>query len=209
MNRNLSLGTVLVLLSTACSDVEGEGDGHDHHHHDHNHGLATSLYLDFTPQSGGETLSFAWSDPENDGSPSIDSIVLADGETYDVSVEVWNELEDPAEEVTPEIAEYDDEHQFFFTGDAVQGPATGENTSAIVEHGYADTDGNGDPVGIDNTFASLATGSGSMTVTLRHLPPEGRTATKTSGMADEVATGGLDSIAGDNDIQVEFPVTVE
>lgn len=210
MNRTHRLGaTLLLLLSAGCSDVEGKEDGHDHDHHDHNHGLSTSLYLELSPQSGGEVLSFAWRDPENDGDPVIDEVVLADGETYDLSVEVWNDLEDPAEDVTVEIAEADDEHQFFFTGDAVQGPATGDNADAVVVHDYTDADAGGLPVGIDNTLAAVAAGSGGLTVTLRHLPPEDGAAVKTAGLAADVAAGGLGSIPGDNDIQVEFTLTVQ
>jgi len=204
MNRDLTLGAMLLVLSTACSDVEGEGDGHDH-----NHGLSTSLYLELTPRSGGDVLSFGWSDAENDGAPVIDDVRLADGETYDLGLAVWNELEDPAEDVTVEISDDAEEHQFFFTGDAVQGPATGDNVDAIVEHAYADTDANGAPVGLENTLAAIAAGSGTLVVTLRHIPPEDGNAVKTEGLAEAVAAGGLGAIPGENDIQVEFPVTVE
>jgi hypothetical protein len=208
MNRNPTIGALLLLAATACSDVEGEGDGHDHDH-DHNHGLSTSLVLELTPRSGGDVLTFAWSDPENDGDPVIDDVVLADGETYDLGLAVWNELEDPAEDVTVEISDGAEEHQFFFTGDAVRGPATGDNPDAIVEHAYADTDANGAPIGIDNTLAAIAAGSGALVVTLRHIPPEDGNDVKTDRLAADVAVGGLGSIPGENDIQVEFPVTVE
>jgi len=207
INRHRITAALLLSLSTACSDVEG--DGHDHQHHDHNHGLSTSLYLELTPRSGGDVLSFAWSDPENDGDPVIDDVLLADGEIYDLGLAVWNELEDPAEDVTVEISDDAEEHQFFFTGDAVQGPATGENADAIVEHAYADTDANGAPVGLENTLAAIAAGSGSLVVTLRHIPPEDGNAVKTEGLAEAVAADGLGAIPGENDIQVEFPVTVE
>lgn len=209
MNRAHGLSALVLLLSSGCSDVEGKEDGHDHDHHGHNHGVTTSLYLEFTPQAGGETLSFGWSDPEDDGAPIIDDVVLSDGETYDLSIEVWNDLEDPAEDVTPEIAAEAEEHQFFFTGDSVQGPATGTNEDAIIEHAYADSDADGVPLGLDNTVSVLAAGAGTLTVTLRHLPPEGGNVVKTGDLASEVASGGIDSIAGDNDIQVEFAVSVE
>jgi len=201
------LTPLALLFSGACSDVEDTDDDHGHDH-DHNHGLTTKLVANFAPATGGSTLTFAWSDPEDDGSPIIDAIELpAAGEIYTVTLEVWNELEDPAEEVTPEIAELDTEHQFFFTGSAVHGPAN-DNPDAVLEHSYLDEDADGLPLGIDNQIITLAAGTGDLIVTLRHLPPENGSATKTPGLADDVAGGGLSSIAGDNDISVVFPVEV-
>lgn len=206
------------ILSPACSDVKGHDHDHDHDHaHDHNHGLTTRLELHFTPEDGGDPLTFVWADPENDGSPEIDEIVLPDAameeahtaRRYTLDVEVWNDLESPAEDVTPEIAEGDAEHQFFFTGSAVQGPATGDNPDALVAHAYADTDRNGLPVGLVNTIETLARGTGEITVTLRHMPPESGQAVKQAGLAQTVADEGFGAIGGDNDIQVTLPLTVD
>jgi hypothetical protein len=201
-------------LGTACADVE------DHHHdHDHNHGLITTVNLTFTAvgEDGSEGMTFTWSDPESDGDPEIDDIVLSDAsdedshetQEYLVDIELWNDLEEPVENVTAEIATANDEHQFFFTGSAVSGPATGENTEAIVEHGYADSDSMGFPVGLENTISTIALGEGQLVLTLRHLPPENDEAVKTADLAAEVASGGFGSIGGDTDIQIEFDMTVE
>ena len=200
------------LLAGGCDDVTD----HDHDH-DHNHGLATRVVLNFTPTDGGETLSFTWTDPNNDGNPTIDSIALPDGSedethverVYELSVEVWNDLEDPAEDVTAEIEEQAEQHQLFFTGSAVEGPATGANGSALVSQEYADVDGDGLPVGLENTVTTVATGSGELVVTLRHLAPEDGEATKVAGLAETVADGGFSAIGGDTDIQVTFDLTVE
>ena len=158
-----------LLFTIACDDVEE----HDHHH-DHNHGVVTSLILNFTPEGGGDTLSFAWADPEGDGDPIVDDIVLPDASdhshhdalSYMLDVEVWNEMEDPAEDVTIDIDELAEEHQFFFTGSAVEGPATGANGDAIIAHEYADSDADGVPVGLSNSIQTLDWGSGELTVTL-------------------------------------------
>ena len=111
--------------------------------------------------------------------------------------------------MTAEIANANDEHQFFFTGSAVSGPATGENTEAIVEHGYADSDSMGFPVGLENTISTIALGEGQFILTLRHLPPENDKAVKTADLAAEVASGGFGSIGGDTDIQIEFDMMIE
>jgi len=168
----------------------------------------TTIKLNFTPESGGETLTFGWADPENDGDPVIDPITLEAGTTYTVNIEVLNELESPAEDVTIELRDELDEHQFFFTGDAVTGPAN-EATSPVVSQAYADEDANGDPVGLSNTFVALEAGTGEMNIMLRHMPPVNDTPVKTSGLADLVKNGDVGSLPGNVDIEVTFNVTVE
>ena len=210
-NQTASLLPLLVLLG-ACSDVED----HDHDH-DHNHGLTTAVVLTFTPSGGGDVLEVVWSDPEGDGNPSIDDIVLPDAsdhndhhaQDYTLALTVLNELEEPIEDVTVEIEEESDVHQFFFTGSGVEGPATGDNPSALISQTYADADENGLPVGLLNDISTLALGSAELTVTLRHMPPEGGEDIKIDGLADDVAEEGFAAIGGDNDIQVTFPLTVE
>ena len=194
-------------LLAACKDVKEDEDAHDHHHHDHDHGLVTALVLDFT-DSAGNTSTFAFEDPTGDGSNvTTDDVVLTAGETYDLSVQVLNQLEEPVEDVTEEIDELAEEHQFFFTGSAVTGPAS-DSASAVLEHTYNDADADGLPVGIDNVMVALAAGGGDLEVTLRHLPPESGSPTKESGLAEAVKSGGFSTIGGDNDIQVTFAVTV-
>jgi len=216
MRKHNRLFALALLFTTACSDVENHDHDHDHHDHDHNHGLPTQLVLHFTPVGGGDTLTFAWSDPMNDGNPVIDDIVLPNATDHDhhhaqeylVELEVWNQLEDPAEEVTPEILELSEEHQFFFTGSAVEGPATLANDDAVILHAYEDSDKNGLPLGHESSITTLGFGTGELTVTLRHLPTENGEPTKVEGLEADVAEGGFAAIGGDNDIQATFKLTV-
>ena len=195
----------LLLFAAACSDVE-DGDGHTHSHDENE--VITTVTLAFTPDAGGADLTFTWADPEDDGDPVIDSIVLPSGD-YSMSVSFWNELEDPAEDITEEIDDESDSHQVFFTGSGVEGPATGTNGSAVISQAYADTDPNGLPVGLSNDIASVQAGTGDLIVTLRHMPPEDGSDIKTSTAADDVASGGFTAIGGDNDVQVTFPIEVQ
>ena len=208
MNK-LSLSLLALLAAVGCSDVEDHDHDHDHHH---DHGIPTTIILNFTPNGAAEAMAFTWADPENDGNPSIDSIVLTHDDTapvtYDLSIEIWNELEAEPEDVTPEIIDEGDIHQLFFTGSAVQGPATGEQAAAVLSHAYNDEDKNGLPVGIENTATTLGAGTGEFTVTLRHLPTEDGNATKASGLAEDVAAGGFSSIPGDSDFQITFPIEI-
>ena len=65
------------------------------------------------------TFFAEWADVEQSGNPTIDDIFLTEGQTYNVMVSVLNELEDPIEDVTEEIADEAEEHQNVFTGGAV------------------------------------------------------------------------------------------
>lgn len=194
----------LILLTAliACGDVKDPGGENEQE-------VITTVTLAFEPTDGSGALTFSWTDPENDGSPVIDGITLADATDYALRVSFLNELEDPPEDITTEVADESDQHQVFFTGSAVEGPATGDNASAVVSHAYGDLDANGNPIGLDNTIATLAPGSGELTVTLRHLPPEGGEAVKVAGLAEAVAADGFDAIGGDDDANVTFPLTVE
>ena len=208
MKRIFPIASTLLLIMTGCSDVEG--DAHDHDHHDHEHEVITTVVLNFSAQGDdSESLEFVWADPENDGSPVIDDIVLEDGVAYDVYVEFINELEDPAEDITPEIADEAEEHQVFFTGSAVEGPATGSNDDAVVSHAYLDADADGLPVGLENEIVSLTAGSGELILTLRHMPEESGSPVKVEGAAGDVAEGGFSAIGGADDVSVTFSITVE
>lgn len=211
MTTRLPLALFLALTTTACDDV----DDHDHDP-DHDHGAVTRLEATFAPEGGGEGLTFVWSDPEQDGDPNIDPIVLGDDAadaiheptTYTLTLTLWNDLVDPAEDVTSEIADEGDVHQFFFTGGAAQGPAS-NSAEAVVEHAYADLDGNGLPIGLENTVTTLDLGNGDLTITLRHLPPENDTPIKDGDLAATVADDGFGAIGGDSDLSVTFPLTVQ
>ena len=194
----------LFLLSLgACKDVKDDQD------RDNDNELITTVVLAFTPTGGGSDLVFEWADPEADGSPVIDDIVLSDADDYTLTVSFLNELEEPAEDITAEVADESDQHQVFFTGSGVEGPATGANAAAPLEHAYADTDANGLPIGLDNDIVTRAVGTGELTVTLRHMPPENDQAVKVAGAAEDVAEGGFTAIGGDNDVQVTFTLSVE
>ena len=151
--------------------------------------------------------SFTWS--EVTGEPVIDDIVLQDATAYSLALEFLNEFEAEVENITPEIADEDDEHQIFFTGSAVTGPATTDNANAVVEHAYRDEDVNGLPIGLDNDITAIEAGSGDFTVTMRHMPLQNGNTIKTASAASDVASDGFSAIGGDNDVQITFSLTVE
>jgi hypothetical protein len=201
MNRHI----IPLVAIAGCSDVEKED-----HHHDHNHGLPTTAILTFVSDDGTEELTFRWSQPDSHDDPMVETVELreADG-GYTMHVQILNEAEDPAIDITPEIAQFAAEHQLFFTGDAVSGPATGENEGAVIEHAYADEDEDGLPIGLENSIAVIASGTGTLDVMLRHMPSENGRPVKVEGVAELVAEEGFSAVGGDIDLSVSFPVVVE
>jgi len=199
-SRSLFLSLAGMLLLVGCGDV-------DDHDHDHDHEVITTVTLTFTAQDSGDVVEATWADPEDDGSPVIDSIELLDSEDYDLSVSFLNELEEPAEDLTAEIEGEGEEHQLFFLGSAVSGPA-GTGSAAVVTHAYDDVDADGNPVGLENTITTDAAGSGVMTVVLRHLPFEDGSSVKTATLAEDVAAGGLAALPGASDVEVDFDLEV-
>ena len=144
--------------------------------------------LTVTLDSGSDTVVMQYQDLDGDGPDSATVTVsgpLSDNTSYSGSIVLLNETESPAENVTEEIEEEDDEHQFFYT----------VGSGLDVDTEYANFDGDGNPLG---TMFVLNTGipsSGGLTFTLRHEPNKPNT--------------GLENAGGSTDIEVTFDVTVE
>ena len=84
----------------------------------HEEEVITTLIATLTPQGQGTEITLESQDLDGDG-PN-DPVVtvsgpLAAGVVYDGSIKLWNETEDPAEDITEEVEEEDLEHQFFYT----------------------------------------------------------------------------------------------
>jgi len=197
----LLLASSAVSLLAACGD-----DGDDHGAHELE--VITTVILTFTPDGGGAPIVAEFDDPDGDGGdpPVVDPIRLAADTTYAVTVGFENRLENPPEDIGAEVRDEGDEHQVFFTGTAVDGPAS-DQPAAPLAHAYADVDAEGLPIGLASEVTTQA-GTGQLTITLRHLPPINGAATKTAELAAQVRDGGFAAIGGETDAQVTFDVTV-
>ncbi len=191
----------LALGLAACGDDDDPETPADENEEE----VITTVNLTLTPSAGGTAITAGARDTDGNGTiDEIDDITLAAGTTYVMGIGLLNELETPPEDIGEEVAGEDDEHQFFFLGTGVQSESTGTVTNPVVTVSYGDVDGNGDPVGlVDTTVVANVAGTGTLRVILRHLP-----GLKEAGLADDVASGGIDSIPGENDIDVEFDLTV-
>ena len=111
-----------------------------------------------------------------------------------------HEGEDHAEDIGAEIAEEDDEHQFFFafSNDAFADPAgDGNIDNASDAINYNDADDNGNPVGLSTSWetSSSSLSSGEFRVMLQHQPG---VKTASSGAND-----------GDSDFDLTFVLNIE
>jgi hypothetical protein len=194
----LSFASLSLGLFAACGGDDGGSTNENE--------VITTVILKFTPTSG-TAVTATFNDADGDGgmAPTIDPVNLSAG-NYTLSVQFQNRLVSPPEEITEEVNGEHDVHLLLFTGTAVVGPAT-TNTTGPLMQSYADMDGNGLPIGLSNNIVASA-GTGQLTVTLRHMPPE-EPPVKSASTVMEVKTGGFDAIGGSTDAQVNFVVTVQ
>lgn len=153
--------------------------------------LITTLNILVTPHNGGTDMTLQFLDIDGDGGspPIIIGGTLQANTEYHATLMLVNSSVEPFINITEEILDEDEDHQFFFTFDGIQ-----------VVHSYDDMDGNGNPIGIVNTFITGNAGQGTMTVTLRHEPDK---------FATGVSSGDITNAGGDTDIEVTFPVFIQ
>jgi hypothetical protein len=155
--------------------------------------VITTMKVTLAPQGGGSPVFLQTRDLDGDGpdAPVVTvSGPLEAGKVYNGSIEVLNETESPAEDITDEIEEEDDEHQFFF----LVGGALDLTTD------YSDQDGDGNPIGLAFTATAGAASNGIFTVVLRHEPDK-----DAAGVSDgEIANAG-----GETDIEQDFSLEIQ
>lgn len=154
--------------------------------------VITTLAYTLIPDGGGNSIILSFEDLDGDGGnpPSYVTDPLQANTTYNGTILLLNKQESPAEDITVEVAEEDVDHQFFFE--------VGGGANASVA--YADTDANGDPVGIMTTLTTGDAGSGTLKITLRHEPVKD---------AAGVSSGDITNADGETDIEVTFNVLIQ
>lgn len=154
--------------------------------------LITNVTLALIPQGGGTAVTLTFSDPDGDGGipPVIEGGTLVENTTYNGTVSLSNLSESPAEDVTLEIMEEEEEHQFFYT--------VAPTLNLTID--YLDQDANGNPLGLLTTFETGAASTGNLTFVLRHEPDK-----NAAGVAD----GDITNAGGETDIEVVFPISIQ
>ena len=190
LSKYLTFALALVLfpvIFTACDSTEPDDEGPGDEE------LITRVVLTLT--GGGQTVTATANDPDGDGTDfQIDTITLTAGTTYTGSVELADDIN--GEDITEEIEDEAEEHQFFYTvGGGVAGRVTVTITDSETDYGSNEV-GDDLPVGLAFEIAVTDGGaaSGTLRVILSHFdddPKDGMT------MSDET------------DIDVTFPVNIQ
>ena len=158
--------------------------------------LITKFTYTLTPETGGDAVVMLFSDPDGDGgnAPVITtSGNLVEGGVYQGKISLQNEAAMPPVDITAEVKEEADDHQFFFMP---QGNLAGK--ISIV---YDDIDNNGNPVGLTTRVTALQkTSGGKLSIVLRHEPNKS---------ASGVKEGNISNAGGETDIQIDFDLNIE
>jgi len=155
--------------------------------------LITTLNVTFTnTQDATDVVMASFTDLDGPGGTDGTTVnpTLSANATYTVTVEFLNEEETPAEDITAEVSEEDDEHQVFYIA------GTGLNFT----YAYGDQDGDGNPLGLTGTATTGAASTGTLNVVLVHEPEK---------TASGVSSGDITNAGGEEDIRVPFTVTVQ
>lgn len=145
----------------------------------------TTMTITLVPAGGGTTVTLQSQDLDGDG-PNAPVVTISGNltanTTYSGTVVLLNETESPAENITLEVEEEAEEHQFIYI-------ATGNITSIS----YDDVDGNGNPIGIEFSIVTGNPGNATLSATLRHEPkkPNDGTLADAGGETDFTQTFGL------------------
>ncbi|WP_235298001.1 type 1 periplasmic binding fold superfamily protein [Portibacter marinus] len=186
MIQKIALYTILLtpfLLSVSCEKEEPVIPNEEE--------LITTVNLTLTPAGNGIPVQFTFVDIDGDGGeePTITGGTLMANQTYFGELELLNEAETPAEDITQEIQEEAEEHQFFFQSEIED-----------LEFVYIDQDENGFPIGLNTRISTGNPDTGQIIITLKHEPNKA---------GDGVSDGNLLNAGGETDIEIRFPVTIQ
>lgn len=151
----------------------------------------TSLIYKLTPVGGGEVIEITYSDQDRVGGnhPSISLGLLDSNTVYNGVMELKNGLSGSEINITNEILEEAEDHQFFFD------PII---SSISVE--YMDADSNGNPLGIKTKLTTSGSDAGRLRMALIHLPDKN---------GPNVSEGIITAAGGEIDIELIFNIKVE
>lgn len=177
-----SLLLLTVLFMVSCKDDDPEIPNEEE--------VITTLIYTLTPDNGDNPVVFRFQDLDGDGgdAPVVTEAPLSANQTYTGVIQLLNEQGSTPEDISLEVKEEDEEHQFFFA------------KSAGLDITYNDQDGNGNPLGLNTTLTTSDAGSETLKITLRHEPDKSAT---------DVADGVITNAGGETDIEVSFNVNVQ
>lgn len=151
--------------------------------------LITTVKLTFTEVGGAGTVTdFTFKDLDGEGgaAPSLfEEITLDASKTYTMAISLLNESVSPAVNITNEVSDEGDEHQFYFAP-----------TGANVTISNLNNDINGLPLGLTSTWTTGAISTGIVKITLKHKP-------------DGIKAAGDLVTKGDTDVELDWSIKVQ
>ncbi|MGV3585696.1 MAG: hypothetical protein ACO1OF_01740 [Adhaeribacter sp.] len=148
--------------------------------------LITTVTLTMQEVGANNTVTATFRDPDGEGGKDpvqFDQIILKPNAVYNTAVTLKNESVSPAQDITGEIAEEADDHQFFYT------PTTGLNLTVA----YEDKDSKNLPLGLKTKITTGAASTGKLKVTLKH-----QAGTKNNSIS-----------TGETDVELDFTTKVQ
>lgn len=180
--RYIALGWLLSVSFISCTKddpvIPNEGE------------LITTIKLQFTDSATSNQYLIKFNDPDGDGgeSPIIQMDTLPANTHLHLSLGIYNEVENPAVNLTEEIVSEGIAHQFFF-----------HTELPGFSIAYADADSLGNPIGIENEVITGQPGEGNIRIILRHQPDK---------HAPGVSNGDESNAGGETDIELVLPLYV-
>ncbi|NRD20193.1 type 1 periplasmic binding fold superfamily protein [Winogradskyella eckloniae] len=175
-----------ILFVSSIMFVSCSSDDDDHDDHDHEEELITTVTYKLT--NGTDIVTIEFKDIDGDGSAlptySISGPLTANT-TYTGAIELLNETEDPAEDITEEVEEEGDEHEFFITSSI---------SDIVITKTDVDEDGN--PIGIESSLVTGDASTGTLTIILKHEPTKPNDGTSAGA-------------GGSTDVEVTFDIEVQ
>lgn len=151
----------------------------------------TTFILILTPDNGGDkvVLSYEDLDGEKGNPPSYLVDPLPANTTFTAVIQALDKTLSPIVDVTLELQDEKEGHQVFFRPEGVD-----------LNISYADTDGDGNPVGLTSRITSGGPATGRLKVTLKHEPEK---------TAIGVTAGDITNAGGSIDIEANFPISIQ
>jgi hypothetical protein len=168
----------LFLFFTACETEDPEIINEEE--------VITTLIYTLTDANGNaKVLKFVDIDGDGAGAAVITADTLDANTAYTGSIQLLNESETPAEDITAELESEKDDHLFFFN-----------TTAAGITIATTDVDSNNEAVGLKSTLTTTTAGNNTIEITLKHEP--------TNKIANDLA-----NVGGSTDIEVKFNVVIK
>ena len=173
----------LIVSLSSCEKILGGKKGEQEN-------ITTLRFIAVDMTSGVSTIdTFEFSDADGPGGNNptrFDTIHLEKGRKYVVGLQLFDESKTPILDMTPEIIDKGDEHQFFYLSNILGFTVTS-----------TDKDAKGNPIGLNTEWNTPNSGiNGTLQVILKHQPRSKTT-----------APGSIN--AGETDVDVTFPVIIE